>query len=83
MYLKTWAEKRQADSSPSRVRSPPIRLEAPACGRIIFALFLLEDFFALQQSYDQNHQGDDQKGMNQPTDVERKKPQSPKNDQDN
>jgi hypothetical protein len=42
----------------------------------------LKDFPALQQSYDQNHQGDDQKNVYQAADVEREKSQSPQNDQD-
>jgi hypothetical protein len=37
---------------------------------------------ALQQSYDQNDRGDDQKSVDQAADVEREKSQSPQNDQD-
>ena len=37
---------------------------------------------ALQQSYDQNDRGDNQKNVDQAPDVEREKSQSPQNDQD-
>jgi hypothetical protein len=45
--------------------------------------FTLKNSPALQQSYDQNDRGDDQKNVYQAADVEREKSQSPQNDQDN
>jgi hypothetical protein len=65
------------------VMSAHIRIEALAFGQIILAFSQLKDSPALQQAYDQNNQSDDQKHMNQAADVERKKSQSPQNDQNN
>jgi hypothetical protein len=51
-------------------------------GQIILAFSPLKNSPALQQSDDQNDQGDDQKNVDQAANVERKKSQSPQNDQD-
>jgi hypothetical protein len=41
-----------------------------------------KNFPALQQSYDQNDQGDDNENVDQAADVEREESESPQNDQD-
>ena len=44
--------------------------------------FALKNSPALQQSYNQNDHGNDQKNVDQAADMEREKSQGPKNDQD-